>query len=85
MGRLLKNLWLLWYFYFATYVQFLVGSLTKQVADMERVFHIITSQCINDIEEKKKIPRGPNYFLSTIFGKERIALTKTKEEQEVQG
>ena len=39
MGRLLKILKVLWYFYFATHVQFLVGSLTKQVVDMERVSH----------------------------------------------
>ena len=43
MGWLLKTLRVLWYFYFATHVRFLVGSLTKQVADMERVSHRILS------------------------------------------
>ena len=43
MGGLLKTLRVLWYFYFATHVQFLVCSLTKQVADMERVSHKILS------------------------------------------
>ena len=43
---LLKILRVLWYFYFATYVQFLVSSLTKQVAGMERVTHRILSQTL---------------------------------------
>ena len=46
MGKLcglLKTLRVLWYFYFATHVRFLVGSLTEQVADMERVSHRILS------------------------------------------
>ena len=41
--ELLKTLRVLWYFYFATHVRFLVGSLTEQVADMERVSHRILS------------------------------------------
>ena len=45
-GELLKILRVLWYFYFATYVQFLVSSLTKQVAGMERVTHRILSQTL---------------------------------------
>ena len=43
IGGLLKILRVPWYFYFATHVQFLVGSLTKQIADMERVSHRILS------------------------------------------
>ena len=43
---LLKILRVLWYFYFATYVQFLVSSITKQVAGMERVTHRILSQTL---------------------------------------
>ena len=46
-GGLMKSLTELWSFYFATHVQFLVGSLTKQVANMERVSHRILSLLIH--------------------------------------
>ena len=51
MGGLLKNLRVLWYFYFDTHVQFLVGSLTKQGADMERMSHRILSHVCSKLLE----------------------------------
>ena len=55
MGWLLKILRVLWYFYFATHVQFLVGNLTKQVADMERVSHRIRSLLTKRIHPDRNI------------------------------